>query len=82
MGDRQKIDHGILKEGFMGKAKLNKVSQLFSKKGKVRYIDACLLPLSLWDGIVRRSLARAAVKPPRIGPEKTRLLSPWPLAGS
>lgn len=59
MGDRQRFDHGILKEGFLGKAKLNKVSQLFSKKGKVSCTNAYLFPPSICDGIVR-STAHAA----------------------
>lgn len=61
MGDRQRFDHGILKEGFLGKAKLNKVSQLFSKKGKVSCIDPCFITPSLCGPTVR-SHARAAVE--------------------
>ena len=41
MGDRQKYDRGVVKEGFLGKAKLNMVSQLFSKKGKVSCTEPC-----------------------------------------
>lgn len=49
MGDRQKHDRGVLKEGFLGKAKLNMVSQLFSKKGKVSCTESCLHHHSISD---------------------------------
>lgn len=49
MGDRQKHDRGVLKEGFLGKAKFNVVSQLFSKKGKVSCTERYLHDHSISD---------------------------------